>query len=669
MKQIKVALAIMACLAGLADGLAQKACAAAPKPAVAVAPKNPYANPDPQKYLFENKLKPGMTGYGLTVMHGTKIQKFRVKIVDVMSNFQPDMNVILVRCSGLGLSKSGIIEGMSGSPVYIDGKLIGAIAYGWDFSRYPLGGVQPIRQMLHIPLPPKGQAAPGGGAGGKLSWVERTAIRHPMAGWSMLVRHIGMNMGVPAWQLRPDGQAAKPLKTNLRQLATPLEVGGASPAVLSYLRRAFHNSSIVPVGGGAAGGGVLLGGMQGLPTASYKLVPGAALGVPLLTGDTNMGAIGTVTDVVGDHVYAFGHRFFNVGPNGLPISGAYIYTIVARLQTSFKLGSTFHIQGHLLMDQSCGIVGTLAPPAKPVPVVVSVTYHNPSWSHVFHYNLYPNPHTTVEALGGALIASMTAKRNITGKNAANYTVHITGTADFGKFSIPINRRATTGTFDPNAILLPIALLINNPFHNLAISGMHLHISLWASNHSAVITSVTLEHRTVRPGKFLVARVAIKPYHEKTRYRTVRLRVPADTPNGNFDFVVGADSSALAQQQTYFPQYFSPNSIGELKRDVLRIVSYQNNHIYARLVLNAHGVADTAHALPNLPASRIDILTRNPGRPLFPLFNTVGTELATPWVVSVGGQEFQVMVRRQANGPFFLPKPPVPPGFPGMPGNP
>ena len=113
-----------------------------------------FKNPDPTRYLFEDSLRPGMKGYGLTVMHGGTIEKFQVEIVDVMKNMEPDMNAILVRCSGLNLEHTGIIAGMSGSPVFIDGKMIGAIAFGWDSSKDPIGGVQPIRQMLSIPIPP-----------------------------------------------------------------------------------------------------------------------------------------------------------------------------------------------------------------------------------------------------------------------------------------------------------------------------------------------------------------------------------------------------------------------------------------------------------------------------------------------------------------------------------
>jgi hypothetical protein len=144
----------------------------------------------PPGCMFENQLKPGMVGYGLTVMHGADIQKFHVKIIDVVKDFGPDMNVILVRCWGLGLRHSGIIEGMSGSPVYIDGKLIGAIAYGWHFSKDPIGGVQPIRQMLHIPLPSGNKKMAMRGGSGSLTWMEHSAEAHKLLGWSAMVRHL-----------------------------------------------------------------------------------------------------------------------------------------------------------------------------------------------------------------------------------------------------------------------------------------------------------------------------------------------------------------------------------------------------------------------------------------------------------------------------------------------
>ncbi|NNM88394.1 MAG: hypothetical protein HKL95_07730, partial [Phycisphaerae bacterium] len=156
---------------------------------------NKWFNPNPKLYLFENKLKPGMVGYGLTVMHGAEIQKFHVRVLDVIKNFGPAMNVILVKCWGLGLRKSGIIEGMSGSPVYIDGKLIGAIAYGWGFSKEPIGGVQPIRQMLRIPVPkmgagPKGAMGWSSGSGYVRGLGWNYAMSRDWAGWGPLAAHL-----------------------------------------------------------------------------------------------------------------------------------------------------------------------------------------------------------------------------------------------------------------------------------------------------------------------------------------------------------------------------------------------------------------------------------------------------------------------------------------------
>src|SRR5271170_293371 len=128
-------------------------------------------NPDPSRYLFEDQLSPGMKGYGLTVMHGGKIEKFDVEIIDVVRDFSPGNNAILVRCSGLGLEHSGIIAGMSGSPVFMQDKMIGAIAYGWGLSKDPIGGVQPIRQMLSIRTVEAAKATTSAGGGGGARWA------------------------------------------------------------------------------------------------------------------------------------------------------------------------------------------------------------------------------------------------------------------------------------------------------------------------------------------------------------------------------------------------------------------------------------------------------------------------------------------------------------------
>ncbi|NNM85148.1 MAG: hypothetical protein HKL96_05245 [Phycisphaerales bacterium] len=333
--------------------LAAGALTAKPVSAVPVRP-NPWANPDPAHLMFENKIEPGMTGYGLTVMHGDAIEKFYVRVVDVMKNFGPDMNVILVRCHGLGLRHSGIIEGMSGSPVFINGKLIGAIAYGWSYSKDPLGGVQPIRQMLGIPLPSSGKhAAAGAGAGGAAAGpainnnsafggdpaaisMLRHALRHNTPGWGALARCVLQRSSV----MMPHAITAQTGSGRLVPLASPLMAGGASPEVVRYLQQAYAGGDLTPMAAGGAGGGGpngQLGGWGELRPGAVKLTPGAAISVPLMSGDLDLAAIGTVTDIFHGHLYAFGHRFFAQGPTSLPIATASFTPLFRALKPRLNL--------------------------------------------------------------------------------------------------------------------------------------------------------------------------------------------------------------------------------------------------------------------------------------------------------------------------------------------
>ena len=625
----------------------------------------------PPGCMYENQLRPGMTGYGLTVMHGADIQKFQVKIIDVVKDFGPDMNVIIVRCWGLGLRHSGIIEGMSGSPVYIDGKLIGAIAYGWHYSKNPIGGVQPIRQMLHIPLPNPNRKMAWQGGSGSVTWMEKSAVTHHLLGWSAMVRNIyGLGAAVHDTNLRTAVNTA----IKLQPLASPLMVGGGSGSVMRYLQGAFAGTGIVPLAAGASGNGGKgqLGGLAMTSPAAMDLRPGAAIAVPLLNGDMDMSAIGTVTDVVHGHVYAFGHRFFAQGRSELPIAGAYIYTIIPDVEASFKLGTSFTRQGRLVMDQATGIVGELGKPAPSAPVTMTIAYHNPSWHKTFHYHLFLDPRTSMQALGAALVGTMTAKRKVVAKTG-NYTIHITGTIHFAGANLPVNDYYTTGYFSPNHVLMPAALLMNNPFRDLKLKAVHLHISAQGFNHAAVITSAVLRRKTVPPGGTIRVRLTVKPFRGPDHYVYLRIKVPPNTPDGNYNLAVGSASSAIAQEMTYFPQRFAPDSTGALIADIKHLTAYHDNDIYARLVLNMHGVDQQRNAMPDLPLSRVAIMAENPPANLYPLFNSVQVSVPAGGIVEQGGQQFTIKVRRHADQRFVkraaAPEFPVPPGVPGPMGAP
>lgn len=604
-----------------------------------------------------------MMGYGLTVMRGAKIQKFKVKIIDVIKDFQPAMNVILVHCYGLGLKKSGIIEGMSGSPVYIDGKLIGAIAYGWPYSKLPIGGVQPIRQMLRIPMPTKLAARQAGG-GSAISWLLKKANRTDVPGYRTLIAHVYPHQ---LWMESSDDRPASARHGGLRMLSTPLMISTTDSSVIRFLRQGLRGSGLTALAGGGAGVDSKLGGEGLLKPGALDLHPGAAISVPLMSGDMDLCAIGTVTAIVNKHVYAFGHRFFAQGPTHLPVAGAYIFHVLPIYKSSFKLGDAAGpIQGSLLMDQETGIMGILGRKPPSIPITVHVEYHHPAWQRVFHYNLYPNRNTTVESIGAAILGSMAAKRNLTKKNG-KYTVHISGDVRFRHLSLPVDYWATTGNFDPTSILLPMAILNDNPFHNFAFKRMNFNISVHGASHAVSLISASVARRVVKPGGTVVIYARLRPEHQNSFTAIIRLVVPKATPDGVYNLQVSSRSNLLLDNASIFPQYFSALGTASLTRSIKYITSFKSNRLYAQLVLNTHGLTVGNTSMPNLPASRLAIMAENPPANLYPLPNSVSTSVPLPGVLAGGEIDIPISVRRHPFARFAEPvktQPSPPPFFPG-----
>ena len=274
-------------------------------------------------------VRPGMKGYGLTVKQGTKIERFEVEVIDIIRNHLVKQDVILVRCLGEAFADHQIAQGMSGSPIYFDGKLAGALAYTWSQAKHPIGGVTPIEIMLA-----EGDRKLEGRAPGMLP---RTRLRR----------------GDP-----------KPIasSTELRPIGTPITVAGFSAASRQALAAEFAPQGFTVCGGGAAAGGPMKGAQW--VNLDAPMEPGGSIVVDLLRGDYSASALGTCTHVDGKKVYGFGHEFNLLGETLLPMSVGYVYTILASRDISFKLGSSIRQVGALVQDRPACIVGHLGKAAE-----------------------------------------------------------------------------------------------------------------------------------------------------------------------------------------------------------------------------------------------------------------------------------------------------------------
>jgi hypothetical protein len=299
------------------------------------------AAPKPDTYWQVDDVRPGMKGQGRTVMKGTKIETFDAEVLGVLKNSSPGRDMVLCRLSGLDLDKTGVIAGMSGSPVYIDGKLLGAVAYAWPYGKEPIAGVTPFCQMHgFVESYERRDLAEEAGP-------RRVGLRTP-------VRVDGLRydaVTVAADCAAPEGAAGDGLW--MVPLRTPVAATGFTEHSLALLRDRFRGTGLLPVQGGGALARIAD------EEKNAALVPGAPLAVALIQGDFDLSGIGTVTHVEGNRVYGWGHPFMGLGGCDFPLMTGYIHTIYPRQSVSFKMGSPLKTVGLINADVSTGIAGWL----------------------------------------------------------------------------------------------------------------------------------------------------------------------------------------------------------------------------------------------------------------------------------------------------------------------
>ena len=309
------------------------------------------------------EVRAGMVGVGRTVFEGTELKDFKVQILGVLRNVQgPRRDLILARLEGAGLAQSGVAQGMSGSPVFIDGRLIGAVSYSIGaFPKEPIAGITPIAEMKDAtPLPRRagtGQARlelPITREGLAAALASVSARMTPFARRPADVQSIGL----------PNSAGAQ-IGAMLRPISTPLLLGGFEPETVDLVSGAFRDAGFAPTVTGMSGGT-----QPAAPAGPLR--EGDAIGVALASGDIDLGATGTVTHIDGERVYAFGHPFYNLGPAAFPITRAYVYTILPSLLTSFKISSMGETIGTMTQDRPTAIAGTLGKGPALVPMTVTL---------------------------------------------------------------------------------------------------------------------------------------------------------------------------------------------------------------------------------------------------------------------------------------------------------
>jgi len=530
-----------------------------------------------------DEVRPGMRGYGLTVFRGTRPERFEVEVIDVVHNFRPRMNAILIRPTHPTLEHAGTVAGMSGSPIYLDGRLAGAYAYGWEFGRDPVAGVTPIDAMLAELRRPRRTPAgllPGSQVPFEILQGGARAEAAP-APWDGFAR-------------RAAAQRA-PLPTQygaLVPVATPLTVGGMGDRALRHLAEALEPFGVVPV---QAGGG---GSRTPPADAPTRYEDGGAVAIRLLQGDVSGNATGTVTHVQGDQLVAFGHPMMGMGETAMPAGIARVMWILASERRSMKISEPVRDLGALVQDRPSTIVVDNRAAAPTVPVHVTVRgvdgAPHPEWNvrvaghRMFAARLAGSVLETAleETAGDAGDVAWTVRTRVTLRGRAPFEFVEHGANGAG---VQLGLVASTDF---------MSRVSDNAFGPIPIDAVDYAVDLrWARDFS-YIRHVTLSQAEADPGDTVELRVQLARYGEAPETRTVRLPVPRALAGRDMEIDVasGADTS---------PDVAEPESLDDLVRNLT--ARYPDDALVVTVRLPGTGATLRGRVLHDLPNSAFDAL--------------------------------------------------------------
>lgn len=558
--------------------------------AVAVLSLWAAAPPASPSFMPVDEIKPGMIGTGHTVFAGSTREPFKAHIIGVLRNvIGPKRDIILARLEGGPgsiLKDAGVIQGMSGSPVYIDGRLVGAVSYALGaFPKEAIAGITPIAEMiedaaLDTPRSAARQAA-----------IE-LPLTHERVAASLRAAHTRL-FGAPM----SEAAAAQ----GLRPIGVPLVLGGIEPGVADFLRSALATTAFVPVSAGT-----------GAPTAqtaaqsnARPFEPGDAIGVAIINGDLQVGATGTVTHVDGDRVYAFGHPFLNLGPIAFPMTKADVMTVLPSMATSIKIAALGAEVGSVTQDRATTIAGRVGAPAPMIPVTMKLTsergisrdlkfgiVHDPLLTPLYSYVAVLNSLISYERQAGASTFAIKGAVSIDNESPVMFDDVVAGDT-----ALPAGASAVAG---------PLAALLATDRGTARVTGISLEVAARETNASATIERAWIDTVRPRPGDTVPLHVQVRHFRGATETFTIPVSVPAHA-RGRMTLLVG-DGAALAEWERRDGRVESPATIADLVRVLNK--TPRANRIYVRLMADAPGAVVNGEAMGSLPPSVQSIYTEN-----------------------------------------------------------
>jgi hypothetical protein len=560
-------------------------------------------------FIPVSEIRPGMRGYGLTVFRGTRPERFDVEVIDVLHNFRPDQDLILIRAEHPILEQAHVVAGMSGSPIYLDGdRLAGAYAYGWPYSTEAVAGVTPIANMVsEMRRPVRPDSFPGAQP---IATPGRRRPRAPSAR-APRVRAGGLRGGLPSYlgdelasattalDLHADrlGLDRPRSSATLAPAATPLLVGGLDDATVQMLDTQLGRFGLMVL---QAGGG---GQVTPPPDAPTAFAHGSSVGVQLVRGDISATAVGTVTHVDGGRAAAFGHPMLNAGETGLPTAVTRVLHILSSEARSFKIAEPVRSLGTLVQDRQSGIV--VDERLEPARVAARVRILGVEGAPRTEWNVETASHRVLTpvlltaAINNAV--SATAADNTDVMFEATSRVWIAGRTE--PVSVVDHGYSHVGASNPLALgqLRLFSLLeaiYGNPFEETRASRVEVDLDVRFARETLQILDASTAGREVDPGSTVPVRVVLRRWGQPEEVRLVEVAIPERLAGEDVEIFIQGGGSVR-------PDVPIARSLDDIL-DTVR-TRYSHTAMMVSLETQARGLRFGGHVVRHLPASALDAL--------------------------------------------------------------
>ncbi|MGH9430525.1 MAG: SpoIVB peptidase S55 domain-containing protein [Terriglobia bacterium] len=568
--------------------------------AALAAQTRPSPHPYNSQFFPVSDVRPGMKAVGRTIFQGNKIEEFQVELVGVLKNvLAPKHDVILARLSGANLAETGVVAGMSGSPVYVNGKLLGAVAIAFPFAKEPYTLITPIEDMLSVvpQNPPKSGATQalnlpwrvGGISGLPASdrWIPASD-----AGPEMWAKSLEARMGTDS----------------LTRLRLPLRFGGFDRSVVAAFSPIFRELGFEPLADGVVAGAGSLG-MAENADAAGDPAPGSMVSLVLMEGDLNISADCTVTYRQGNHLYACGHQAFALGPASVPLASTQVLATIPSLASSFKLDALGPTIGSIDEDRFGAIYGVIGERAPTIPVHVQVD-SSLNRTASYDFQVADQPLLSPLLVDAGVVSALSATERMVGPS----TLELNGSIDLSTGdSVELEDVISSEIASANGVGAEVATslgyLLESNFPGVSVKDVNLHVVARNESRLAEIEQVWSTKSEVHPGDHIEVTAMERTPDGVRLIQKIPVVVPQNVDGTALTLVVGSGPALNAVQMRFAEPGHMPGNLHQLVRELNR--TRRNNRLYALLMAPHRSFKMGGDEFPSPPPSLLQTFLADP----------------------------------------------------------